>query len=104
MIQHHKLVRQFLEPVEQEIFKETGIPIKLIDLRLMSFIRNSFSHHDIRTIVAQRCLIQKCKQTTYPQNYQYTSLLKKIVDHLEMLDSGVPTKLVHLSLNVVLFK
>ncbi len=45
--------------------------------QFMSFPRNSCAHHNIRTIAGQRISIEKCKQTTYPQNYEYATLLKK---------------------------
>ncbi|CAF3867326.1 unnamed protein product [Rotaria sp. Silwood1] len=92
-VQNHSMVAKLLNPIEEELKLRTNATIKLLDLRKIVSDRHEIAHHDLRTIADQQALIDKCEQTTYPDDYPYKITLKQMVDCLKRLDSGDQTLL-----------
>jgi hypothetical protein len=78
-----------VSPIERKIEQSIQQPSRLLDLRKISSQRHRIAHQDIKSFEEQRDFIGKCKQLEFPPDYEFSILLKQMIDHLAALDVDI---------------
>lgn len=93
-VQKDPLIIQWVSPIERKIEQSIQLSLNLVDLRRIAGERHIIAHREIRSVDEQRDSIEQWQQLEFPEEYEFSILLKQIVDHLAALDvDPINTKL-----------
>jgi len=78
-----------VSPIEKKVQESIQLPLHLLDLRKIANQRHRIVHDEMRSVDEQRDFIENCQQLEFTKQYEFSTLLKQMVDHLAALDVDI---------------